>query len=258
MKIYWDLVVILNFLVDFLLILGTNRITGYGTNSKRAVLAALLGAAHAAGCLLPGFHFLRSTLWRLVSIALMSAIAFGWDPSALRRGVLLFFFIMVLGGISIGFGKGGFWAVVLAALVVCLLGILGFGGGRGQRQYLPITIFHRGHRVKLIALVDTGNTLRDPVSGIPVLVVDSDAAEKLLQLSTSELQHPVETLASEKYPGLRLIPYSAVGQPSGLLLGLRVEELLVDGKRTDMIVAFAPQRIGQGRAFQALAGGMVA
>lgn len=109
-----------------------------------------------------------------------------------------------------------------------------------------------------MALIDTGNTLRDPVTGLPVLVADSDAAGKLLNLSSKELQHPVETLSSGKYAGLRLIPYSAVGQPSGLMLGLRVDQLVVDGRQMEMLVAFAPQRIGQGRSFQALAGGMVA
>ena len=44
MKIYLDLVVILNFLVDFLLLLGTNRLSGFPASPLRAAAAAALGA----------------------------------------------------------------------------------------------------------------------------------------------------------------------------------------------------------------------
>lgn len=257
MEIYLDAIVILNFLVDFLLILGTNRISGHSFGVKRAAAGALIGAAYAAGCVLPGFQFLSSTLWRMVSLALMSLIAFGWDISALRRGILFFFLSMALGGIAMGFGNGGFWAIVMGAMGVCLLCILGFREQSFQQHYVAVTITHGGRTVNLTALVDTGNTLRDPVSGIPVLVVDEVAAEKLLDLTCRQLEHPVETLASGNYPGLRLIPYTAVGQSAGILLGLRVERLIINGKDAQMVVAFAPQKIGQGRPYQALAGGSI-
>ena len=52
MKIYLDLVVILNFLVDFLLLLGTNRLSGFPASPLRAAAAAaqvaLISAALAA------------------------------------------------------------------------------------------------------------------------------------------------------------------------------------------------------------------
>lgn len=257
MEIYLDIVVILNFLVDFFLILATNRISGHGPGIKKAALASILGAVYAAGCILPGFRFLSNILWRLISFAIMSLIAFGWDMSALRRGVLFIFLSLAMGGIAMGIGNGGFWAVVMAALLVCLLCRLGFGGRPGQQHYIPVTILHNGKTLHLTALVDTGNTLRDPVSGSGVLVVDADAAQKLLSLTQEQLIHPIETVASGKYPGLRLIPYSAVGQSAGMLLGLRVQQLYINSRQENMIVAFAPQRIGQGRAYQALAGGNI-
>ena len=47
MKIYLDLVVILNFLVDFLLLLGTNRLSGFPASPLRAAAAAALAAGIA-------------------------------------------------------------------------------------------------------------------------------------------------------------------------------------------------------------------
>lgn len=251
-----DMVVFIHFLVDFLLILGTNRICVRPLCIGRSAAAALLGAAYATACLLPGFGFLGGMPWRMVFLLLMSMVSFGWERDALRPGVLFILLRMAMGGIALGVGKGGFWAVVMVALSICLMCLLGRDRHPGQ-QYLPVTITHRGKCVHLTALADTGNTLRDPVSGLPVLVADAAAGEKLLALTQQQLQHPIETLATGGCQGLRLIPYSAVGQTNGLLLGLRVEQLVIGGKQENMIVAFAPHPIGEGKAFQALAGGYV-
>ncbi len=58
MYLYLDVVAILNFLVDFLLILGTNRLTGFPPEYWRSAAAAGLGGVYGAACLLPGFSFL--------------------------------------------------------------------------------------------------------------------------------------------------------------------------------------------------------
>lgn len=257
MEIRLDTVIFMNYLVDFLLIAGTNRICGHGHGLVRSALAAALGAAYAVSCMLPGFGFLGELHWHIIFSGLICLVAFGWKRGALRRSILLVLLRLAMGGIALGFGKGGFWAVVMAALSICLMCIFGMDGGSGKR-YLPVTITHGGNTVQLTALVDTGNTLRDPISGQPVLVADAGAAWKLLELTERQLMEPVETLATCGCPGLRLIPYSAVGQTRGLLLGLRVDQLLIDGRAEEMIVAFAPQSIGQGGKFQALAGGHLA
>ena len=257
MESYLNLVIILNFLVEICLVLGTNRISGCSLGVKRATLAALVGTAFSIGCLLPGFQFLGNVFWHMVSLVLVSVIAFGWHWDALRRGAIFVFLEMALGGITKGLMNGGFWAMGLGAVAIYLLCVVGFQGKPGQQHYVPVQIIHRGKTVSLMALVDTGNTLRDPVSGDAVLIADADVAWRLLSLDTQQLMHPIETISTCAYPGLRLIPYQSVGQSSGLLLGLRVEQLWIDGKRTEMILAFAPQNIGQGKPFQALAGGLV-
>lgn len=256
MEVYLDLLILLNFLVDLLLIMGTNRLSGYGTGWRRALPAAVLGGVYAGACVLPGFSFLGNTLWRIVSLSLMSVIAFGMNASGLRRGVLFILLSMALGGIALGLGSGGFWSLVLAAGIVCLLCVLGFRGRAGQQRYLPVTIRHGGKSVTLTALADTGNTLCDPVTGRPVLVVDGWVAGKLLSLTQEELVAPIQTMASGRLPGLRLIPYSAVGQSTGLLLGVRADSVQLDGKEAEYIVAFAPQTLGHGQ-YQALAGGAI-
>ena len=98
MRIYLDLLILLNFLVDALLILGTNRLSGFPTDGKRVVLAAALGGVYSGACMLSGFRFLGNILWRLVSLGGMSAVAFGWNRSTLKRCCVFILLSMALGG----------------------------------------------------------------------------------------------------------------------------------------------------------------
>lgn len=255
MAVYVDVLMLLNFAVDLCLLLGTNRLSGHPPNPGRAALAAGFGAVYAAACVLPGFAFLGSFLWRLVSWGIISVIAFGASQSGLRRGVLFLLLSMALGGIAMCLDQGGFWALVLASSGVCFLCLVGFRGRAGQ-QFVPVTICHEGRSVSLLALVDTGNTLRDPVTGCPVLVVEAAAAERILPFAPGELEHPLETMTARKHAHLRLIPYTAVGQTGGFLLGIRADSVKINGKKMDHLVAFTPQCLGHGQ-YQALAGGLL-
>ena len=85
MTVYLDLVMLLNFLVDFLLLLGTNKLSGFPPDPMRAAVGGVIGAVYSGVCLLPSFRFLSSLLWRTVFLGLMAAVAFGWNRSAIKR-----------------------------------------------------------------------------------------------------------------------------------------------------------------------------
>lgn len=252
---YLDLVVMLNFAVDFLLLMGTNSLAGFPKAPGRSAAAAAVGGIYGGVCLLPSFRFLGGTVWRIVFLGIMAVIAFGWNRSAVRRGILFVFLSMALGGIALGIGNGGALALIGAAAGVALLCAVGFQGKAGSQKYSTVELQLKGKSRRMTALHDTGNTLKDPVTGRQVLVVGADAARDLLGLTPQQLASPVQTMAEAKVPGLRLIPYRAVGNPCGMLLAMKMDEVRIDGVRKDMIVAFAPQRLGYD-GVDALAGGI--
>ncbi len=256
MTVYLDMVVLLNFLVDGLLIMGTNRLTGYPAGWKRAAAGATFGGVYAGICMLPDFRFLGNLLWRTVSLGVMAVIAFGWSLSAIRRGTVFVLLSMALGGIAMGMRGDNFLTVLLAAAGVAFLCSLGIQSPWKVQRYLPVELLWQGKQISLTALVDTGNTLRDPITGQSVLVVGGDVAQQL-GISREILRDPISALLAGKVAGARLIPYRAVGQSGGMLLMVRFEQVLLDGKRASPMVAFAPEEIGRHNGYQALAGGVL-
>ncbi len=257
MTVYLDLAVLLNFVIDLMLLLGTNRLAGFPAAPGRSAGAAALGAVYGGACLLPGFFFLGNLLWRVVCMGLMGLIAFGWNRSAVMRTGLFVLLSMALGGLALAVGSGSFWAGILCAVGLWLLCAVGFGGKAGQREYMPLRICREDREVNLIALRDTGNTLCDPITGEQVLIIGPAAAAKLTGLTQQQLASPLETMASKPIPGLRIIPYRAVGRSGGMLLALRFRDVQVGKKRMDALVAFAPEGLETGGCYQALTGGAI-
>lgn len=257
MEVYLDLVMLLNFLVDFLLLLGTNRLSGFPPGAGRCALGALVGSVYSGACLMPGFFFLGNPLWRVVSLALVGTAAFGLSAGAVKRTAVFLLLSMALGGLVLSLGRNDFTALLLAALLCCGLCRVCFGNTIGSREYVPMTLTYGGNTASLIALRDSGNTLRDPISGQQVLVITGSVGQRLTGLTEYQMKHPLETLAQKPIPGLRLIPYKAVGSGGGFLLGLRMEQAKVGNDTKNVVVAFAPEDFGRGEVYQALTGGVL-
>lgn len=256
-KVYLDLAVLLNFLVDFLLLLGANRLAGYPAGLWRCIGAAAVGGIYGGACLLPGFSFLGNTAWRLISLGAMGGIAFGWNRSAIPRVVLFVLLSMALGGIALGLNSGGFIGLLTGAVLTAALCVVGFRGGAMARELVEVELCRAGVEVKLTALRDTGNTLCDPVTGQSVLVVDAQSAWELLGLTQKQLKNPVETVSSGVIPGLRLIPFRSVGCDGGMLVALRIDRVRIGSWYGSSLVAFAPEGLGGNGTYRALTGGVV-
>lgn len=257
MEVYLDLLMVFNFLTDHLLLMGSNRLAGFPPDGKRAAAAAALGAVYSGGCLLPGFRFLGSILWRMVCLGLMSGIAFGWNRRALRRGGTFVLLSLAMGGLALSGDRRDLPGLLFCGGLIWGLCVLAFGGQRGQQEYVPLQIRYGDKKIRLLALRDTGNTLRDPVTGDPVLVISLEAACCLTELTEEQIKDPMQTILQHPVAGLRLIPFRTVGQPGGMLLAMGFDDVTIGARRQRATVAFDTGGLGSGEIYQALTGGAI-
>ena len=248
---------ILNFLVDLLLILAANRLAGCPPSAVRCLMGAMLGGLYSGACMLPGWTVLGSLLCRGAVLVGIGLIAFGISCYVLRRCALLIFLSFALEGVVMGSGGGGAASLLTGTAAVLVLCFLGFRGGAASQELVEVELAKGEKSTALLALRDTGNTLRDPVTGQSVLVADHRSAAALLGLTRQQLLSPVETVASGVVPGLRLIPYRAVGCAGGMLVAIRLDQVRIGKWRGSTLVAFTPDGLGGNGAYRALTGGMV-
>ena len=260
--IYVDSLFALSLVTDYLLCLVSARVCGLVLRRGRYFLAAVFGAVYAVAVFLPGLGFLALPVIELGAALVMGLIAFGGEVRLLRCvGVFL--------AVSASFG-GAVWSIALRQgaqspprpwpLLACFLGCYGALSliARSRRSRAERRLVHAELRLGAAsaafpALVDTGNCLRDPLTGSAVLVASPRALEALFPgcgrlLSIAD---PVELVAAaDREPALkgrlRLVSCSTVGG-RGLLPVFRPDSVTVDGQaRTDLLAAISPAAAGEG------------
>lgn len=250
---YLDVVMALNFLVDWLLLAAANRLAGHPAHWGKCALASIVGAVYAAVCLVWSLKGWQESVMHLVCLAAMAVIAYGVQPGALQRGGVFLLLSMALGGVSSVLQLRSFWGLSLAAGALCGAAALGFLRPAVGR-ILPVELRYGAKSLKLYALHDTGNHLQDPITGQSVLILGAKYARELTGLSQEQLRDPVQSMGV--LPGLRLIPYRTVGQGGGFLLALKLDEVKIGTQKGSRLVAFATEDFRDG-SYQALTGGMV-
>ena len=269
--VYLDSVFLLNAAMDYLLLRGTELLSGVPAGRQRCVLAALFGGGYAAAVFLPGLGWLSAWPGKLLAGLLMAVIAFGGQRRFLRRTLLFFALscgmagcVLALGMLSGGMPveRGVFYTrvdlrvLLVAAISAYLLLSVVFRAAAGQGmegKRLPLRIHRDGREIALSALYDSGNALRD-AGGRPVAVLTAEAARGLFPpelrryLTAEALRDPAGQLAALRRLGERpvLLPCRTVGG-GGLLLALRCDWLTVNGVRQEgPLVALTPEDLGNG------------
>ena len=281
--VYIDALFLLNFVVDYLLLLCAGRLAGEVLHRGRLALGAALAGAYAAAVFLPGMGFLLHPLCKLAAAVLALLISYGGSRRLLR--VTLVFFAVsaafaggilaleLLGGRGLTLENGVFSSamdlrlILLSAagcyVVITLLFQRSARHTAARQELVPAVLTLDGRRVALTALVDTGNTPTDPATGRPVMVAEGEKVAGLFPSGQApdeaDLRDPVAALERLSQAGFlgrcRLLPYQAVGVECGMLLSLRLDGARVG--REDygtLLVALSPNRLSDGGGYSALIG----
>lgn len=185
----------------------------------------------------------------------MAGTAFGcWRGRGLVRiaeGLGVCFFLLG-GAVTLllrlwpgGEGKLSGSAAVLLLGAVCYEGIrLPVLRRRKDRGSCHVTLYGEdGHSIRIAGLVDTGNSLTEPISGRPVAVLEKEIWEQL---------YPRQAPS-----GMRVIPYHSVGKPAGTLIGFPVKDMEVEvggirRKCREIYIALWQERLSETGSFKIL------
>lgn len=281
MVIYLDKVFFLNSVIDYFLLLTTARLCGASLHRLRLLTCSLFGGLYATIVFLPNFRLLAHPVFRLLFGVLMAAAAFVRIPRPWRLVALFLLLSCTLGGLmlalnlSIGYRSAislpyaristGVLLLTTAATYALLHLVFRQGARHGGGELMEIVISIAGQQQRVLALHDTGNTLRDPVNARPVLVVEqavllplwNDGIRGILQDShTSPEEKMAQLYSCGAGTSFTLLPFRSIGISSGLLLAVCSDYIQI-GKATfpKTLVALSSGPINDGGPYQALWGG---
>lgn len=194
-RVYLEPVFLENAAMDMLILYIAGRLSGQRARFWRYFGAASAGALYAAMSLLP-FCVLLDTLPAKAALSLLMALA-AWRPRSLLAYVKGWASIVgvtaVGGGLAtaaaallhglpsdtLHFGSGALLFTMLGAAAMVLFSASALRR-RGVSARYPVRVWSGGRRYDLDALLDTGNMLHEPLSGLPVMLVDGALGARLL------------------------------------------------------------------------------
>ena len=259
MTIYIDIVLIENLIMNYIILFTTAVVLKIKVNHIRLILASLLGAGYSIIAYMGIIKVYSSIILKIILSVLIIYIAF--NPQNIKKmckDLLLFYLVsFVFGGAAFALiyiikpqnilMKNGLFlgtytlkTVMLGAVVAFCIIIGAFAIIKNKiskkDMFCEIEILINQKKIKTKAMIDTGNMLKEPITSVPVIVVEhillyscmpKEILNNLKEIMGGDFKN-IPCDIQEKYISkLKLIPFSSLGKQNGMLIGIRPEYVKV-------------------------------
>ena len=235
-ELYIDVFFLMNFMMDYLMLMLVRKILKCTATHKNICLGALLGALGTCAVIvipLPSFikliclHTMINTGMVLVGLKIRSAGNF-WSAF-----FLLYLTSFLMGGAVnwIAQYMGGYFRIgclFFAVLIACWY-IVSAGLNLLERLWklkefqCEVTLYMGKKVLTISAVIDSGNGLSDALTGKPVHIIDRKAMEKLTE--------------ENKIEKIRYIPYRTVQEGEGILPVIVIDKMCIHGSYEKEVLA---------------------
>jgi stage II sporulation protein GA (sporulation sigma-E factor processing peptidase) len=261
MVIYLDVVFAINFIMNLAILYLVKLILKFRSKRFRLAIAALLGNLFLLDMFFINSKFSNTIPGKIFASILMVLAAFYplTLPEFLRALSLLYFVSFMVGGGAFALfylikNNNAFsqdllvnnisvpWWILLVSFAFLFIFFRLVWSMIYKRLLIsslivPVTIYIAGEQLKIRALLDTGNDLKDPLSGNPVMIVEYSAVERFLPEeirrclkgdileSIQELEKSI--LHSSWAKRIKIIPFTSIGKNKGIMMGLKVDRICI-------------------------------
>lgn len=259
MTIYVDVVLIENLIMNYIILLATGLILKTKLKHLRLIIASLLGAIYSIVAYINFLEIYSNFFLKILLSVIIVYIAF--NPQTMKKmwkSILIFYLTsFVFGGAAFALiyiirpqdilMKNGLFlgtyplkTVILAAIVAFIVIITAFTIVKTKvtkkDMFCNIEIKLNGKILKTKALIDSGNMLKEPITNIPVVVIERSLLYEYLpkeilnhldDIIGGDLEKIPEEIRNQYISRLKLIPFSSLGKQNGMLIGIKPEYLKI-------------------------------
>ena len=258
MTIYLDVIFLENIVINYIMLYVTGIISKAQIKQKRLFLGALIGAIYSIIYYLFRLKIYSSFIIKIILSIVIIYVAFkSTNFKDLIKKILLFYLSsFVFGGAAIAIiymvnsqnitiqngvlvGSYTLRTILIGIVVAYFTIILAFKIIKISKKDLicDIEVTLNNKKLKTKALIDTGNLLKEPITNLPVIVMEHtllydvmpkeilNNVEKILGGDFSKIPVHIKEEYSSK---LKVIPFSSLGKQNGMLLGIKAENLIIN------------------------------
>lgn len=254
--IYIDVLIIENFFMNYLLLYFINRFCKCRTKKWRLVIAAFIGALYVLVVFYPDLQIFYSVIMKYMISVLMIIIAF--SPNELKKflKILILFYLeaFIIGGFLLGILylnnptpeiiNGVLFIsrvspspeyIIIGSIVAIIFIKFGFDYFESyyanEKTMVEMEVVLNKRKCSFTALIDTGNSLKDPITNLPIIIVYYKTIidilpDELREVILNDYSYEIfkkRIMDSELKSRIRIIPYKTLGVENGILIGIRMD-----------------------------------
>lgn len=262
MIIYLDVIFIENLVINYIILYVTGIISKEQIKQRRLVVGATIGAIYSIIYYLFKFKIYSGFLIKIILSIVIIYVSFNSNNlrDLLKKILLFYLSSFVFGGAAIAIiymvnsqnitiqdgvlvGSYTIKTILIGIVVAYFTIILAFKLIKTKilknDLICNISIKINKREIKTKALIDTGNFLKEPITQMPVIVMEHTL---LFDILPKEILNNTEKILGGDFSGipneikeeytyrLKVIPYSSLGKSNGMLLGIMGENLIVNFK----------------------------
>lgn len=287
MTVYIDIVFLENLCINCIILLATGLINKTKINILRILLSSLLGSVYAVLSYTSLLNIFSNIVMKIILSICMVYIAY--NPRSIKQlfkqliifyltsftfgGVafaLLYFVkpqnILIRNGVLIGTYpiKIALLGVIIG-FVIITIAFKNFKGKFSKKDmFCNLQLNFKERKININAMIDTGNLLKEPITGKSVVVVEKEELYELLPKSILDESENIisgknEMENIEYAEKLKLIPFTSLGRENGLLLGFKIDSIIVEyddnlKQVNDVIVGIYDKVLSKSRTYTSLIG----
>ena len=254
MTLYVDIIFLENIFMNSIILLATGVILKQPIRILRNLIASTIGSIYAIIIYVSHIEIYSNFFLKLILSFVIIYVAFKPSniKSFLKHIVIFYLTSFTFGGVAFALLyfispqdillQDGALIGTYPMKIILAGGILGFIiitvsfkniKGRLSRKdmYCNVTLNSGDKKATVTAIIDTGNFLRDPITKIPVIVIEKEKLKNLLPEVIIEnignIINGRNVELGEYASKIRAIPFKSLGKENGLLLGVKVDEIEV-------------------------------
>ena len=230
-ELYIDVLFLVNFMMDYILLLITRRLIKADASYGRVCLGALAGTILTCVIVVipVPYTFIKFILFHTVVnvVLIKTGLGIKWGRIFVKALITLYISGFLVGGIfscldqyvktgSLFFALAVASYYIASAVLAFLMSLLHFG-----KYFCRVEVYLGEKSCTVRALLDTGNRLNDTFTGKAVSIVDRKTAEDLFDGKIPE--------------SIRYIPYHSIGRNRGVIPVVTLDKMCICGEEEEWI-----------------------
>ena len=291
MTVYLDLIFIENVLMNYIILFATTIIVKNKTNLRqiRLLISSSIGSIYAIIVYLDILSVYSNIFSKIILSIVMVYVAFNPKNIKLFLKELLIFYLtsFIFGGCSfaliyflkpenVQINNGVFVGIypikvtIIAGCIAFIVTQIAFTLNKSKlntkNQYIEIEVMYKNNIVRTKALIDSGNLLKDPISNLPVIILERNEFKKLVSeeflkfidgILGGDIQNNKDL--QEDLTKIRMVPFMSIGKDNGMLTGIRIDKIRIiteegEIEKENVIVCIYNKEFTKDNKYNALVG----